>query len=64
MVHIQSKEPAPLEKQIATVEQKLNMMSKLMAEAREELTRLRKESGRYEAGPSERFIDKGGPPPQ
>lgn len=63
--HPQAKEPVPWEKQFATIEQKLQMMSKLMAEMREEVTRLRKESGQYEAGPSDRYIlQPGGPPPQ
>jgi len=59
------REPLPLEKRITALEQKLQLASKALAELREGLGQLRRETGQYEASASQQFIlEPGGPPPR
>jgi len=61
----QEREPNAVERRIQTIEQKLQMASKVLGELRENLVQLKKESGQYESSATQRYIlDSAGPPPK
>jgi transposase-like protein len=59
------REAGSVERRIGTIEQKIQMAGKVLAELRENVSQLRKEAGHYEGTPAQKFIlDSVGPPPR
>ena len=59
------REAGSVERRIATIEQKIQMAGKVLAELRENVGQLRKEAGHYDGTPAQKFIlDSVGPPPR
>ncbi len=61
----QEREPNSTERRAQAMEQKIQVIEKMLSDLRDHLTLLKKESGRYEASPTQRYIlESAGPPPR
>jgi transposase len=59
------REPNALDRRIQSMEQRLQLVTKVLSEFRDNLTQLKKESGQYEGSTSQQYIlDSAGPPPR
>jgi transposase len=62
---LQSREPNATERRAQAMEQKIQVIEKMLSDLRDHLTLLKKESGKYESSPTQRYIlESAGPPPR
>jgi len=61
----QSREPSATERRAQAMEQKIQVIEKILSDLRDQLTLLKKETGRYESTAAQRYIlESAGPPPR
>jgi transposase-like protein len=61
----QEREPNATERRAQAMDQKIQVIEKMLSDLRDHLTLLKKESGKYESSPAQRYIlESSGPPPR